>query len=138
MGAEDAAMALARLQKITNLAASEVDSLASVIVKLGNNFATTESEIVTAATHIASASAGISTDFNNAATDAVAFATALRAVGQPAQAGATAIIRLVQVVDRLVSVGGPRLALVADTANMTVESFKGLFEVDPGLSLIHI
>lgn len=135
MSAEDAAMSLARLQKITNLAASEVDNLASVIVKLGNNFATTESEIVTAATQIATATAGISTDFNNAATDAVAFATALRAVGQPAQAGATAIIRLVQVVDRLVSVGGPRLALVADTANMTVEAFKGLFEVDPGKAL---
>ena len=75
---------------------------------------------------------GISTDFNNAATDAVAFATALRAVGQPAQAGATAIIRLVQVVDRLVSVGGPRLVQVADVADMTVEAFKGLFEVDPG------
>ena len=135
MSAEDAAMSLARLQKITNLAASEVDNLASVIVKLGNNFATTESEIVTAATQIATATAGISTDFNNAATDAVAFATALRAVGQPAQAGATAIIRLVQVVDRLVSVGGPRLVQVADVADMTVEAFKGLFEVDPGKAL---
>lgn len=135
MSAEDAAMSLARLQKITNLAASEVDNLASVIVKLGNNFATTESEIVTAATQIATATAGISTDFNNAATDAVAFATALRAVGQPAQAGATAIIRLVQVVDRLVSVGGTRLQLVAQTAGMTVEAFKGLFEIDPGKAL---
>lgn len=135
MSAEDAAMSLARLQKITNLAASEVDNLASVIVKLGNNFATTESEIVTAATQIATATAGIATDFNNAATDAVAFATALRAVGQPAQAGATAIIRLVQVVDRLVSVGGSRLQTVATTAGMTVEAFQGLFEVDPGKAL---
>ena len=45
MGAEDAAMALARLQKITNLASSDIDNLGSVIVRLGNNFATTESEI---------------------------------------------------------------------------------------------
>jgi len=135
MSAEDAAMSLARLQKITGLAASEVDNLASVIVKLGNNFATTESEIVTAATQIATATAGIASDFNNAATDAVAFATALRAVGQPAQAGATAIIRLVQVVDRLTSVGGKRLQLVAQTAGMTVEAFKGLFEIDPGQAL---
>ncbi len=135
MSAEDAAMSLARLQKITNLASSEVDNLASVIVKLGNNFATTESEIVTAATQIATATAGISSDFNNAATDAVAFATALRAVGQPAQAGATAIIRLVQVVDRLTTTGGKRLQLVAQTAGMTVEAFKGLFEIDPGKAL---
>ena len=65
MGAEDAAMALARLQKITNLASSDIDNLGSVIVRLGNNFATTESEIVTAATQIATATAGIQTQFNN-------------------------------------------------------------------------
>ena len=135
MSAEDAAMSLARLQKITGLASSEVDNLASVIVKLGNNFATTESEIVTAATQIATATAGIKTEFNNAATDAVAFATALRAVGQPAQAGSTAIIRLVQVVDRLVDVGGPRLAEVARVASMTTSAFKDLFQIDPGIAL---
>ena len=133
LSAEQAALSLARLQKITGLTSNDIDNLGSVIVKLGNNFATTESEIITAATQIATATAGTSTPFNNAAVDALAFATALRAIGQPAQAGATAIIRLVQVVDRLVSVGGPRLALVADTANMTVEAFQGLFDLSQSL-----
>lgn len=135
MGAEAAAMGLARLQKITNLAASDIDNLGSVIVKLGNNFATTESEIVTAATQIATATAGIQTQFNNAAVDAVAFATALRAVGQPAQAGSTAIIRLIQVMDRLVDSGGKGLANVARVADMSVESFQALFDIDPAQGL---
>ena len=135
MGAEDAAMALARLQKITNLASSDIDNLGSVIVRLGNNFATTESEIVTAATQIATATAGIQTEFNNAAVDAIAFATALRAVGQPAQAGSTAIIRLIQVIKRLNMAGGDQLKTVAMIAGTTVEEFQGLFEIDPSRGL---
>ena len=135
LSAEQAAMSLARLQKITNLASADIDNLASVLVKLGNNFATTESEIITAATQIATATAGISTQFNNSATDALAFATALRAVGQPAQAGATAIIRLVQVISRFVDSGGEELADIADTADLTTEAFQELFAIDPGRAL---
>jgi len=135
LSAEQAALSLARLQKITGLASGDIDNLASVIVKLGNNFATTESEIITAATQIATATAGTATEFNNAATDALAFATALRAVGQPAQAGATAIIRLTQVVDRLVSIGGADLETVAATAGMTSEAFQELSAIDPALGL---
>ena len=135
LSAEQAAMSLARLQKITNLASADIDNLASVLVKLGNNFATTESEIITAATQIATATAGISTQFNNSATDALAFATALRAVGQPAQAGATAIIRLVQVISRFVDSGGEELVEIADTADLTAEAFQELFAIDPGRAL---
>ena len=135
LSAEQAAMSLARLQKITNLASADIDNLASVLVKLGNNFATTESEIITAATQIATATAGISTQFNNSATDALAFATALRAVGQPAQAGATAIIRLVQVVSRFVETGGEELVEIATTADLTTEAFQELFAIDPGRAL---
>ena len=135
LGAEQAALSLARLQKITGLSSGEIDNLASVLVKLGNNFATTESEIITAATQIATATAGTQTEFNNAAVDALAFATALRAIGQPAQAGSTAIIRLVQVVDRLVSVGGPNLELVAKTAGMSAEAFRDLSQISPNDAL---
>ena len=53
-----------RLQKITGLATNDLDNLASTLVKLGNNFATTESEIITAATQIATATAGTSNEFN--------------------------------------------------------------------------
>ena len=135
LSAEQAALSLARLQKITNLTANEIDNLASVVVKLGNNFATTESEIITAATQIATATAGLQTSFNQPAVDALAFATALRAVGQPAQAGSTAIIRLIQVLDRLVDTGGSQLELVAKTAGVTAQAFQELFEIDPSMAV---
>ena len=137
LGAEQAALSLARLQKITGLTSNDIDNLGSVIVKLGNNFATTESEIITAATQIATATAGTSTPFNNAAVDALAYATALRAIGQPAQAGSTAIIRLIQVVDRAVGSGGSggNLSQIAETAKMTAEGFKELSAVDPNRAI---
>lgn len=135
LSAEQAALSLARLQKITNLTANEIDNLASVVVKLGNNFATTESEIITAATQIATATAGLQTSFNQPAVDALAFATALRAVGQPAQAGSTAIIRLIQVLDRLVDTGGSQLELVARTAGVTAQAFQELFQIDPSMAV---
>ena len=135
LSAEQAALSLARLQKITNLTSNEIDNLASVVVKLGNNFATTESEIITAATQIATATAGLQTNFNQPAVDALAFATALRAVGQPAQAGSTAIIRLTQVLDRLVDVGGPLLEEVARTAGVSMQAFQELFSIDPSMAI---
>ena len=135
LSAEQAALSLARLQKITNLTANEVDNLASVVVKLGNNFATTESEIITAATQIATATAGLQTAFNNPAVDALAFATTLRAVGQPAQAGSTAIIRLIQVIDQLVKSGAPQLERVATVAGLTQEAFVQMFDIDPSMTI---
>ena len=135
LGAEQAALSLARLQKITGLATNDLDNLASTLVKLGNNFATTESEIITAATQIATATAGTSNEFNNAAVDALAYATSLRAIGQPAQAGSTAIIRLIGVTDRAAKSGGPNLRLLAETAGMTEESFRALESVDPNRAI---
>ena len=135
LSADQAALSLARLQKITGLATNDLDNLASTLVKLGNNFATTESEIITAATQIATATAGTSSEFNNAAVDALAYATSLRAIGQPAQAGSTAIIRLIQVVDRVTKTGGGQLSQLAEISGMTIESFKSLEEVDPNRAI---
>ena len=86
-------------------------------------------------TQIATATAGLQTSFNQPAVDALAFATALRAVGQPAQAGSTAIIRLIQVLDRLVDTGGSQLELVAKTAGVTAQAFQELFEIDPSMAV---
>lgn len=55
MTADEAATALARFANITGMATDNYGRLGSVIVDLGNNFATTESEIVAMGTRLASA-----------------------------------------------------------------------------------
>ena len=79
LSAEQAALSMARLQEITGSSAQELDNLGSSLVALGNNFAAQESEIITAALQIATSTAQISGEMNNAAVDAMAFATALKA-----------------------------------------------------------
>ena len=130
LSAEDAALSMARLQEITGTSALELDNLGASLVALGNNFAAQESEIVTAALQIATSTAQISGEMNNAAVDALAFSTALKAIGQPSQAGATAIVRLMSELSEAVALGGSNLSLFARTAGLSVDAFKDLYDVD--------
>ena len=130
LGAEQAALSMARLQEITGSSVDELDNLGATLVDLGNNFAATESEIVNAAMQIATATAQISGTLNNAAVDALAFSTALRAIGQPAQAGATAIVRLMNEASTAVTLGGEKLEIFSATAGVTMTEFVKLFEID--------
>ena len=130
MGAEQAALAMARLQEITGRGVDELDNLGATLVDLGNNFAATESEITNASLQIATATSQIAGNLNNAAVDALAFSTALRAIGQPAQAGATAIVRLMTEMSKAVTQGGEKLEIFATTAGLSVGEFQKLFELD--------
>ena len=130
MGAEQAALAMARLQEITGRGVDELDNLGATLVDLGNNFAATESEITNASLQIATATAQVAGNLNNAAVDALAFSTALRAIGQPAQAGATAIVRLMTEMSKAVTQGGEKLEIFATTAGLSVGEFQKLFSID--------
>tara|TARA_B100000029_G_C17604196_1_gene966847 strand:- start:193 stop:5877 length:5685 start_codon:yes stop_codon:yes gene_type:complete len=130
LSADQAALSMARLQEITGTTGNELDNLASSLVALGNNFAATESEVVTAALQIATATAQIGGEMNQTAVDALAFSTTLKAIGQPSQAGATAIVRLMTELSEAIALGGKNLQLFADVAGMSVDSFKTLFDID--------
>lgn len=130
LSADQAALSMARLSEITGTTSKELDNLASSLVALGNNFAATESEIVTASLQIATATAQIGGELNQSAVDALAFATALKAIGQPSQAGATAIVRLMTELSEAVALGGSNLKLFADVAGLSVDGFNKLYEID--------
>lgn len=130
LSAENAALAMSRLQEITGSTVSELDNLGSTLVALGNNFAAQESEIVNAAMQIATSTAQIEGAMNNAAVDALAFATALKAIGQPSQAGATAIVRLMTEMSEAIVQGGDSLEIFAQVARMSVPAFEELFKID--------
>ena len=130
LSAENASMAMSRLQEITGSTVDELDNLGSSLVALGNNFAAQESEIVNAAMQIATSTAQIRGEMNNAAVDALAFSTALRAIGQPSQAGATAIVRLMSELSEAMAQGGDNLKLFAQVARMSVPAFEELYSLD--------
>lgn len=90
--ADEAATALAKFANITQMSSDKYENLGSAIVDLGNNFATTEADIVEMATRLAST--GEVTGLTEA--QILALATTLSSVGIEAQAGGTAISKLLK------------------------------------------
>lgn len=136
LSAEDAATALARFMNITGENSTDVDKLGSAIVDLGNNFATSESEIVEMSTRLASAGtiAGLSS------TDILALATAMSSVGIQAEAGGTAMSQTLKTIANSVAdfKDGEEESLyaIADVAQMKAADFARAWETDP-ITAIH-
>lgn len=77
MDAGEAAETLARFANITGMSQKDFEKLGSTLVDLGNNYATTEGEIMTMALRLA----GASTQVGMSETDILGLATALSSVG---------------------------------------------------------
>jgi len=90
MSADNAASSLARFANIVKMSADDYGRLGSVIVELGNNFATTEQEIVDMAMRIA----GAGTQIGLTEAEIMGVATALSSVGIRAEMGGSAFSKL--------------------------------------------
>ena len=126
MTADEAATALARFANITGMATDNYGRLGSVIVDLGNNFATTESEIVAMGTRLASAGklAGLTEP------EIMALAAAMSSVGIEAEAGGTAMTQTLNAIEKAVAKGGDDLAEFARIAGMSCEEFSSAWKND--------
>lgn len=126
LSAEEAASSLAKFANVTKMSAKDYDKLGSTIVALGNNFATTERDIVEMATRLAATGelAGLSES------QILSLATAMSSVGIEAEAGGSAMSKLLKKIQLATELGGEDLKQFASVAGMTTSEFKQAFEKD--------
>jgi len=124
--AEDAAVSFARIINIMQISQDNVDNMGSSVVELGNNFATTEPEIINFATRIAGAGkvAGLNT------ADILGISTAFSSVGVAAERGGTAVSKTLFKMADEVARGGENLDAFAHIAGLTRDQFVTAFEKD--------
>ncbi|ALV21065.1 phage tail tape measure protein [Carnobacterium antarcticum] len=126
MGATEAATALARFANITGLSQDKFSNLGSAIVDLGNNFATTESEIVAMSLRLAGAGAQIGLS----EADILGLSAALSSVGIESEAGGSAFSKIMVNMQLAAAKGGQELEDFANIAGMSAADFKKAFETD--------
>ena len=127
LNAEDAATALGQLQNILHLTGDELAPFSDAIVRLGNNGASTESQIVDIAKRIGSMGAIV----GMSAPDILAWASAIASTGQNAEAAGTAISNTMSDIEGAVSGGGDALEAFAEVSQMSAEEFARTWNTDP-------
>ena len=126
LSAEEAASSLAKFANVTKMSADEYSNLGSTIVALGNNFATTEKDIVEMATKLAAT--GELTGLTQS--QILALATSMSSVGIEAEAGGSAMSKLLKEIKVATETGSKKLDKFSKVAGMTSEEFKKAFQED--------
>ncbi len=132
LSTDDAAKGLARLVNVTGESQDSFGKLGSIIVDLGNNFATTESEILTFALRIAPAAqtVGVTAD------EVLGLAAALSSMGIPAERGGTAVQTMFTIMASAARSNSEELFTMSVIAGQTVTEFQNLINSNPTDALV--
>lgn len=124
---EEAATSMAQIANVMKLPVSDIDNLGAALVQLGNNGASTERDILEFAKRISGAGAVAGLTSQNLLGIGNAFAS----VGVEAEAGGTAVQKVLLNMNQAVVMGGDQLNTFAKTSGVTSAQFKKQWEADP-------
>ena len=130
--ADEAATSMARFANIVQMPQSEFRRLGSTIVDLGNNFATTEKEILEMSLRLA----GTGHLVGLTEPQILAVATAMSSVGINAEAGGSSFSRVMQKINTQVLSGGKQLKFFAKIAGMSAQNFAHEWKTEPQIALL--
>lgn len=131
LSANDAATALARFMNVMGTSQDQASNLGSSVVELGNNYATTEAEIVAMATRLSGAAKQIKLTEGQT----LGLAAALSSVGIEAEAGGSAMSKVMIDIAASVDKGGDRVEKFAKIAGVSADEFSKKWRTDPGAAL---
>lgn len=126
LSAEDAAKAMSRFLNIMKSSQGDADRLGSVIVKLGNNFATTESEIVDMSMRIAATGKMLGMTEG----DVMALSASLSNLGVTAEVGGSAMSTILSKTVSEIERGTKKGQGWAKVMGMSAQKAKELFKKD--------
>jgi len=132
LAAEQGATELARFANITGMAQTEFENLGSALVALGNNLATTESEIVAMSMRLA----GAGTTIGLTEPQILALAGSLSSVGIEAEAGGTAFSQMMLKMQSAVLGGGDALNTFAKVSGVSAEEFQKVWATDASQAIM--
>lgn len=120
LSATDAATAIAKIANITGMTSDEYRRFGSSVTALGNNFATTESDIVMMTNRLASAGtlAGLTNQ------EILGLSTAMSSVGIEAEAGGTAMTQTLTAIEKAAVLGASAVGDLEQRANAVGLSYR--------------
>lgn len=128
LAGEEGAASMAKFANIMGLdVGKNIRNVGDAIVRLGNNYATTENDIMMMSTRLAASGrlVGLTTP------NVLGLATAMSSVGINAEAGGSAMSQVLNKLDKAVAQGGEKLEMFADVSGMSAQSFAKQWETDP-------
>lgn len=126
LSSEEASSQLAKFANITQMSQKDFDKLGSSIVDLGNNFATTEADIVNMSMRLAGAGKQVGLSQG----DILGLATALSSVGVEAEMGGSAFSKAMVKMQSAVEVGGTQLDEVLKKSGKSLRDLQLMSDND--------
>lgn len=126
LSTEEAAIGFAQFANVMGTSQDLFDNLGSATVALGNNFATTERDIVSFASRMAGAAAiaGLTE------ADVLGIGAAFSSIGVQSEAGGTAVQKVLLGINTAIATGSDQVTIFARTAGLSAQEFASLWETD--------